>query len=117
MKTFEEHHANARAPELVSFAAALIEKSGVDGSAAVRAAARVLDHAYRRYRAALAITAKDDSQAGRAALFKGYDKLKGIKADQRVGATFIVDGHLRDWFDTLANRAIAVIDSMPKGER
>src|SRR5262245_64955545 len=71
MKTFEEHHANARTPELVSFAAALMEKSGVDGSAAVRAAARVLDQAYVRDRAAVPSTDKDDCQARRAGLVHG----------------------------------------------
>lgn len=114
MKSFEDHHNHARAPELVSVAASLIAKSGIDETAAVEAAARVLDLVYRRYRAALAITAKDDSQRGRASLFKGYGKLIGIEAEQRVGATFIVNGDLRGWFDDLADRTTMVIDGFKK---
>jgi hypothetical protein len=49
------------------------------------------------------------------ALFKGYEKLNHITADQRVGATFIVDGKLRDWFDSLALRAIEAVDRLVKG--
>ena len=114
MKSFEDHHNHARAPELVSVAASLIAKSGIDETAAVEAAARVLDLAYRRYRASLAITAEDDSQKRRASLFKGYGALKGIKAEQRVGATFVIDDDLRDWFDRLADRAIAALDDFEK---
>jgi hypothetical protein len=114
MQAFQDHHKNLRGPDLVSGAAALIEKSGIDGTAAVQAAARVLDLAYRRYRASLAITKDLDSESGRAALFKGYEKLSGINAEQRVGATFVVDGKLRDWFDGLANDAIIAIDKMMK---
>jgi hypothetical protein len=114
MKAFQDHHKNVRAPELVSIAASLIAQSGIDETAAVEAAARVLDLAYRRYRASLAVTPKHDTQGGRIALFKGYDKLTDIKADQRVGATFIVDGDLRDWFDDLGTRAIKAIDGFNK---
>jgi hypothetical protein len=86
----------------------------MNGTAAVKAAARVLDLAYRRYRASLAVTAERDTEKGRAALFKGYDKLGGINADQRVGAIFVVDDDLRDWFEDLANRALASLDEMKK---
>jgi len=114
MKSFEDHHNHARAPELVSVAASLIAKSSIDETAAVEAAARVLDLAYRRYRASLAITAKDDTQKGRAALFKGYGKLTGIEAKQRVGATFVIDDDLRGWFDELAEQAMTVLDGFKK---
>lgn len=107
MKAFIDHHQNFRGPDLVAAAAALIKESGMDGTAAVKAAARVLDLAYRRYRASLAVTADHDFEQARAALFKGYDKLSGVNAEQRLGATFIVNGDLRGWFDTLASRVIA----------
>ena len=114
MKAFNDHHKNLRGPELVSGAAALIEKSGIDGTAAVQAAARVLDLAYRHYRASLAVTTDHDSEKGRIALFKGYNKLTGITAKQRIGATLIVDGDLRDWFDNLADQAMTALDHMEK---
>jgi hypothetical protein len=115
MKSFEGHHNHARAPELVSVAASLIAKSGIDATTAVEAAARVLDLACRRYRASLAITTEDDCQRRRASLFKGYGALKGIKAEQRVGATFVIDDALRGWFDKLADRAMAALDDFEKG--
>jgi hypothetical protein len=111
MKAFQDHHKNSRGPELVSTAAILIEKSGLDGTASVKAAARVLDLAFRRYRAALAVTSAQDSESARKALFKGYSALTGIKSDQRIGATFIVVGELRDWFDTIAASAIDVLNN------
>jgi len=109
MTTFRSHHSQSRGPELVSAAAALIEKSGIDGTSAVTAAARVLDLAFRRYRAALVIEKTDDSEARRKAIFKDYDDLKRIKPSQRIGATFVVDGDLRDSFEELAAKAIAII--------
>lgn len=115
LPAFLDHHANKRGPELVSVAAALIERSGLDGTAATQAAGRVLDHQYRRYRAALAVTATDDSKPQRQALFKDYDRLKGITQGQRVGASFVTPGELRAWFDTIANLASAYIDTLDDG--
>jgi hypothetical protein len=115
LRTFADHHENKRGPELVSVAAALITQAGLDGSEATQAAARVLDHQFRRYRAALAVGTADDSQIRRQALFKDYDELNGIEQRQRVGASFIMPGELRDWFDTVATRAIAYIETLPDG--
>jgi hypothetical protein len=109
MATFRSHHSQSRGPELVSAAAALIEKSGIDGTSAVTAAARVLDLAFRRYRAALVIEKSDDSEERRKAIFKDYDDLKKLNPTQRIAATFVVDGDLRDSFEELATKAIAMI--------
>ena len=115
LPAFADHHVNKRGPELVSIAATLIEKIGLDGTAATQAAGRVLDNKYRRYRAALAVVSVDDSKARREALFKDYHELKDIEQPQRVGASFITPGELRKWFDALAIQAIAYIDSVPDG--
>jgi hypothetical protein len=115
MPAFKEHHGNSRGPELVAAAGALIEKSGLDETAAIEAAARVLDLAFRRYRAALTINQDDNSQTGRRAIFKGYEQLESIEQPQRVGATFVVDGELRAYFDRLAERAIAAVDDWEEG--
>ena len=115
MVAFADHHANKRGPELVAVASELIEKAGLDGSAATSAAARVLDTKFRRYRAALAVLAGNDSKAGREALFKNYDDLKDIGQTQRIGASFITPGNLRAWFDAMAKQAIAYIDKIPAG--
>ena len=111
MRTFHDHHRNKRGPELVSTAAALIEQCGLRGKHAIAAASRVLDLAYRRYRAALTIADTDDTFDRRKAIFKGYEELDSIGQQQRVGATLVVDGDLRGYFDTLADRAIAVMNS------
>ena len=112
LPTFADHHGNKRGPELVSAAAALIGGIGLDGTAATQAAGRVLDHKFRRYRVALAVTPEEDSKQRRQALFKDYDELKGIRQAQRVGASFVTPGKLRDWFDALATRAIAYIETL-----
>jgi hypothetical protein len=111
MKTFHDHHQNTRSAELVSTAASLIEKVGLNGTAAVEAAARVLDLAYRRYRAALAVEPIENSQAKRQKLFKNYDALTGMSQEQRLGATFIVDGTLRAYFDSLSDEVGVALDS------
>ena len=114
MPAFKAHHENARASDLVATAAALLEKAGLDGTSAVKAAARVLDKAYRAYRGSLAVTTADDSLKRRQDVFKTYVELDGIDPAQRVGAVLITSENLRDWFDELASRAIAYIDSLEK---
>ena len=115
LPAFADHHANKRGPELVAIAAALIERAGLDGTAATQAAARVLDNNFRCYRAALAVVPADDTKTRREALFKNYDDLKGIDRPQRIGASFITPGELRQWFDALAKQATAYIETLPDG--
>ena len=64
------------------------------------------------YRAAFALPKDQDSQAERQKLFKGYDALDGLSQDRRVGASLIVEGKVRDWFDSLAAQAIAYLDEL-----
>lgn len=111
---FQTYHENKRAAQLVACAAALIEKSGLDGTKATRAAARVLDIRFRAYRGSLAVETIDDLER-RKRLFKDYDRLAHINADQRIGAVFVTGDDLRAWFDDLAQRAIAFIDSLEAG--
>lgn len=77
----------------------------------MEAAARVLDLSFRRYRAALAVEATNDSEPKRRRLFKGYEELADITQQQRLGAIFIVSGALRTFFDSVADRAIAFLDN------
>jgi hypothetical protein len=112
MPAFRDHHENKRAPDLLATAAALLEKAGLDGTKAVEAAGRVLDKAYRAYRASLAVTPADDTDARRQSMFKTYGDLGGINADQRLGAVLVTSDDLRDWFDALAGKAIAYLDDL-----
>ena len=116
MPAFLAYHQKLRANELLAAAAALLGKAGVRGTKASQAAARVLDKEYRAYRGCLAITPEDDSQERRDRLFKGYEKLGGITASQRVGGVLVTANDLRAWFDQLANLAIAYINSLGTGE-
>jgi len=61
------------------------------------------------------VTAHFDSDEERRKLFKGYDALTEIEAIQRVGASFVVEGKLRDWFDALADRAIVFLKTLDGG--
>lgn len=108
LKTFNEHHRNKRARDLVANAVELIRDSGVRGTAAVKAAARVTDKSLRTYRAAL--TTGPMHVAERISLFTGYDGLADIAQAQRVGATLPIDGSLRDWFQALADAVIKALD-------
>lgn len=111
LPAFGNYHAGRRASELVAAASSLLDGKVAD-AAVTNAAARVLDMAYRAYRAGLTISADQDSEAGRAALFKGYEGLVNITCAQRIGATFLPPAELRAWFDELASKAIAFIDEL-----
>lgn len=111
LPTFSNYHENRRASELVAAAATLIS-TRLAGTAATKAAAMVLDLKFRVYRAGLAIQSERDSVVGRAALFKDYESLKNISKDQRIGATFVASGELRDYFNEIAKAAIKYIDSL-----
>ena len=78
----------------------------------MEAAGRVLDMAFRAYRAGLTINPNHDSELGHKALFKGYEGLEKITGAQRIGATFLPPSELRTWFDEIAGRAIAFIDEL-----
>jgi len=109
LHTFHEHHDNKRKPDLVANAVNLIRESGLDGSAAAKAAANVLDRKFRIYRAALTVDTSITTTDKRRKLFKDYNGLKDITKPQRVGATFVVDGDLREWFQTLADLVIEML--------
>lgn len=109
---FLERHKNKRCAELIATAASLIEMAGFDDVSAIRSAKSVLDINLRKYRAALALTGEMDSDESRRKLFEGYEQLMDITQEQRIGASFIVEGHLRDWFDALGLRAVAYLESL-----
>lgn len=109
MPTFAEHHASKRKRDLVANAVSLIKESGLNGTAATKAAARVLDKGFRTYRASLTVDARINTTQKRKKLFKGYSDLADIQKAQRVGATLVVDGDLREWFQELADSVIAAL--------
>ncbi len=109
-----ERHENKRSVELVAAASALLRTAGINDDVATRLAAAVMDRNQRYYRAAFALTKEHDSQEARQKLFKDYDDLAGVSANQRIGATFIVSGKLRAWFDSLALQAIAYLNELKK---
>lgn len=109
MKTFDEHHQNKRARDLVANVVALIRESGLNGTHATKAAARVLKKGVRSYRAAL--TTKVLTSPSRTKLFKGFSQLDGLTQAQRIGATLTIDGDLRDWFQDLADATVAALEN------
>lgn len=109
MRTFSEHHASKRKRDLVANAVSLIKESGLDGTAATKAAARILDKGFRTYRASLTVGAAITTTKKRKELFAGFSDLNDIKKVQRVGATLVVNGDLREWFQELANSVIAAL--------
>ncbi len=111
---FKKRHNNERSAEIISTAVALIMTAGVDELTATQFAAAVTDQALRRYRASFAVTV--DSQAERQKLFADYNRIEKIKADQRIGASFVVPPKMRDWFDTIAAQAIGYLGSLDGGK-
>jgi hypothetical protein len=109
---FLERHKNKRSAELVATAAVLLRMAGIGEAAAAQLSAAVMDSSQRRYRAAFALTKEHDGQNERKKLFKGYNALAGISQNQRVGASLIVNGELREWFDAVASQAIVYLDKL-----
>ncbi|MGR0184078.1 hypothetical protein [Azospirillum aestuarii] len=115
LPAFRNYHAGKRASELVAATSSLLD-GRIPDEAVTEAAGRVLAMEFRAYRAGLTISPEHDSEAGRTALFKGYDDLDKITGAQRIGATFLPPTELRAWFDKLANRTIAFIDEIGKDD-
>ncbi|GGE94542.1 hypothetical protein [Shewanella carassii] len=109
---FLDRHGNTRNAELIAAAATLIQLSGVSNVQAMSMVRKVIDNSSRQYRAGFALTQDFDTEEAQKALFKGYDKIKDINQEQRIGASLIVDGKLRDWFDALATKIIAYIEQL-----
>ncbi|MGL5467177.1 MAG: hypothetical protein ACRDCT_03120 [Shewanella sp.] len=109
---FLDRHENTRNAELIAAAATLIQLSGVSNVQAMSMVRKVIDNSSRQYRAGFALTQDFDTEEAQKALFKGYDKIKDINQEQRIGASLIVDGKLRDWFDALAKKIIAYIEQL-----
>jgi hypothetical protein len=107
-----DRHNNKRSAELVAAASVLLRMAGIDEAAAAMLAAAVMDRNQRSYRSAFALTKDHDSQKERQKLFKGYDALDGVPAKQRVGASLIVSGELRGWFDALALQATTFLNKL-----
>lgn len=114
--SFLQHHRNQRSAEVVAAASVLLRMAGFVDQAAAQLSEAVTDRKSRRYLAAFALPEMEDNQASLAKVFKGYEVLDGIRADQRVGASLIVNGELREWFAALAEQAIAYLDEL-NGER
>jgi hypothetical protein len=115
LPAFRNYHAGKRASELVAATSSLLD-GRIPDEAVTQAAGRVLDVAFRAYRAGLTINPDHDSEAGRTALFKGYEGLEKIARAQRIGATFLPPSELRTWFDEIAGRAIAFIDELEEDD-
>ncbi|MEZ9318760.1 MULTISPECIES: hypothetical protein [Vibrionaceae] len=109
---FIERHKNTRNSELIAEATSLIKLSGVDDVTAMRMVQKVLDNNTRHYRAGFAVTSDFDNEEARKNLFDGYGEIKGIRAEQRNASTFVVDGPLRPWFESLAQKIIAYIEQL-----
>lgn len=107
---FKKRHNNERSAEIISAAVALIQTAGLDEVTATEFAAAVTDQSLRYYRASFAVDV--DSEAERKKLFADYNRIDNVKAEQRVGATLVVAPEMRNWFDALANEALAYLASL-----
>ena len=93
---FLDRHKNTRNAELIAAAATLIQLSGVSNVQAMSMVRKGINNSSRQYRAGFALTQDFDTEEAQKALFKGYDNIKDINPEQRIGASLIVDGKLRD---------------------
>lgn len=112
MKSFRDYHQARRSGELLAAAGELLRQASLPTTSIPGAAAAILLHSRRKYRASLAVTPAINSAAARADVFTGYETLSGITAPQRLGAVFQVpEDDLRPWFDKLATAARKFVDA------
>ncbi|MNR32673.1 hypothetical protein D3C85_1502790 [compost metagenome] len=71
---------------------------------------------YRSYRAALTVDKDTCTSEELQKLFVNYHELTDISKAQRIGATFIVTGDLRDWFDELASHVLHALNEFEAAE-
>lgn len=116
MPAFLKYHNGERASELLAAAAPLLKTSNLCEENIVAAATRILDKEYRAYRGCLATTLDDDCRKRRMRIFQGFESLGEISESQRIGGVLVTGENLRAWFDDVAMRAIAYIDSLGRGE-
>lgn len=109
---FLDRHGNTRNAELVAAAATLIQLSGATNAQTMEMVKKVLDISRRQYRAAFALTQEFDDPEAQKKLFKGYQKISDIKQNQRIGASLIVEGELRAWFDILGERIVSYLKQL-----
>ena len=109
LPAFLEYHHDRRGAEVVAAAGVLLQIGGFDMATAATLVAAVTNRKKRSYQASFALPTDYDSLKERKRLFKDYNKLDGLAAKQRLGASFIVAGNLREWFDQLADKAIAFL--------
>lgn len=109
---FLDRHQNLRSAEIIDAACALLRIAGLADKDAARLSAAVTEIAKRKYRAAFSLSSHYDSLAARQSLFADYDRIKGITAQQRIGASLITPIDMRDWIAELAERAIGYLDSL-----
>jgi hypothetical protein len=107
---FKKRHNNERSAEIISAAVALIQTAGLDEVTATEFAAAVTDQSLRHYRASFAVDV--DSEAERKKLFADYNRIANVSAEQRIGATLVVPPKMRNWFDALADDALAYLTSL-----
>lgn len=113
---FIEHHTNARCAEIVATAATLLTGAGVRYEDAARLSAAVTDKSKRKYLAAFSLPTSFDTKEKRITLFADYNRLDGLKADQRIGVSFITSDDMRKWIADIANKAIQYLDSLEDGD-
>ena len=105
---FEDFETGARDNELVATVTAMLERSG--DPQPDKTIADILWRGTRAYRVAVTVGDRHSTDAGRKRLFKGYDKIVSGRAARRRAETLLLDD-IRDWIDSIAARAVAVIDS------
>ncbi|UCR85088.1 hypothetical protein [Pseudomonas chlororaphis] len=107
---FQDRHSNKRGAELVATASTLLRMAAVDADAVAMLSASVMDRTLRSYRAAFALTSEFELIEARQKLFKGYEKIVDLDSSRRIGACFIVEGELREWFNVLAEDVRKYLD-------
>jgi hypothetical protein len=99
--------AGERDQELNAHVMAILREYQVQNIDQVVADIHWLDH--KAYRVSITITANQDSEARRRALFNGYDEHAKGAVNRRRAETIVLP-NLRDWMDQFCDRVVAAIE-------
>lgn len=103
LPALQVHHAHNR--KILESANTLLRQT-LPANLISKVAARAIQLDVRQYRASLTILPAEDSQIGRARIFKDYGTLAGLQRTDRIGCTFLSAGDVREWFEQFAKKVI-----------
>ena len=106
---FEEFETGARDNELIASVTSLLERSADPDPD--KTVADILWQDTRAYRVAVTVSDRHSSEPGRRRLFKGFETMVSGSVTRRRAETLHLED-VRDWIESIAMKALAIVDAV-----